>query len=169
MNVQELKTGFWGYQKTGVYRYITDMEEEFAKRLAQVEEERKKEAEDYRRQIQRQEEELEQLRRQCDQLSQSREAIAATLLNAQQFGEDLRQQARQKAQEEELRMEARAAAQSLKLDQYDQQLEQLRQAIGAALEKMEQSVEEVSAQVKQLRQEGEECNLSLFQRKTDDQ
>ena len=33
MRMEELKRGFWGYQKEGVYRCITSMEEEFSARL----------------------------------------------------------------------------------------------------------------------------------------
>ena len=37
MTIKELKTGLFGYQKVGVCQYITDLEEQFAARLAEKE------------------------------------------------------------------------------------------------------------------------------------
>ena len=35
MKLDQLKKGFWGYQKASVYEYITMMEEEFSEKLAE--------------------------------------------------------------------------------------------------------------------------------------
>ena len=37
MQLEELKKGFWGYQKEGVFQYITAREEEFSRRLLEKE------------------------------------------------------------------------------------------------------------------------------------
>ena len=37
MQLDELKKGFWGYQKEGVFQYITAREEEFSRRLLEKE------------------------------------------------------------------------------------------------------------------------------------
>ena len=35
MRIEELKKGFWGFQKDGVFRFIAQQEEAFAQKLAE--------------------------------------------------------------------------------------------------------------------------------------
>ena len=37
MRLDELKKGFWGYQKESVYRYIVSLEEEVSKKIEERE------------------------------------------------------------------------------------------------------------------------------------
>ena len=66
MKLDQLKKGFWGYQKASVYEYITMMEEEFSEKLAEKVTEQKNQEEQYRTQIAALEEELSRVRKELE-------------------------------------------------------------------------------------------------------
>lgn len=104
MTIKELKTGLFGYQKVGVCQYITDLEEQFAAKLAEKEEEARRAAEEYQKRIRALEEELQEARRDSDAQRADQLVIAGTLLEAQRYAGQLRQEAEQAKQEAQDRL-----------------------------------------------------------------
>ncbi len=73
MRVEDLKKGF-GYKKDSVYRLITFMDEEFSKRLMQIEKDNKKH-------ISELEEEIKSLREKNSALNNDLRLLASTINN----------------------------------------------------------------------------------------
>ena len=83
MRMEELKRGFWGYQKEGVYRCITSMEEEFSARLMEKDAALAKLEEQYQARVRELEEALARAQEENRAQSRSQAAISEALLRAQ--------------------------------------------------------------------------------------
>ena len=80
MRMEELKRGFWGYQKEGVYRCITSMEEEFSARLMEKDAALAKLEEQYQARVRELEEALARAQEENRAQSRSQAAISEALL-----------------------------------------------------------------------------------------
>ena len=61
MRIEELKKGFWGFQKDGVFRFIAQQEEAFAQKLAEKDAQMERRSQQDQERIQRLEEENRRL------------------------------------------------------------------------------------------------------------
>ena len=87
MTLDELRSGFFGYQKASVYRYITSLEEQFSFKLVEKDAAAKRAAEQYQEKINQLEQELQAVREQCETQKNEQMVIAHTLLDAQRYAE----------------------------------------------------------------------------------
>ena len=67
MRIEELKKGFWGFQKDGVFRFIAQQEEAFAQKLAEKDAQMERRSQQDQERIQRLEEENRQLQAELEQ------------------------------------------------------------------------------------------------------
>lgn len=162
-----LKSGLFGYQKAGVYQYITQLEEQFSAKLLEKEAEAKSAAEEYQKRIELLEQELRETRQQFEAQRNEQVVIANTLLEAQRYAERLKQEAAQKQQEVQRQLEEETAKQTRALEGYQKQVHQLRESLQAMLEGMDRTAEQLEQRMEQVREDCPEQNLSLFQRKTE--
>ena len=156
MRMEELKRGFWGYQKEGVYRCITSMEEEFSARLMEKDAALAKLEEQYQARVRELEEALARAQEENRAQSRSQAAISEALLRAQDYAQKLREESQR--QEETVRRDiaARAHRQQRELDAYQGELDRLRQTIRTLLEELDSRAGAVQGKLELLRAEAPE-------------
>lgn len=163
MRLEELKKGFWGYQKDAVFQYITQQEDTFAQKLAEKDaqlERTDRQAQDRIRELEQENRtlkgELSCLREQQDQISQA-------ILDARASAETLKAETR--AQEESAREKIRQALEHdlAELARYRERTADLRKAVQAAMEGLEQQAEKMEQQAEELYEAAPKGNLTLFQ------
>ncbi len=152
MTLGELKGGFFGYRKAGVYQYIIELEEQFAAKLEAMGENTRKLEAQYQRRIGQLEQERDEARRQCQLLLQA---------------EEQRQQSEAEQRQEQLRLQEETQQQSQLLAQYRRQVEQMREMFRAMLAEVDGKAEALDKQLERVQEACPEHNLSLFQRKTE--
>lgn len=150
MTLQELKTGLFGYQKAGVYQYITELEEQFSAQML----EREKRIQQYEGRIAELEQHLKTLQ------AREREASPATSPDRPEL-----QEMEVQAAEAQRRLEERVADQDRALARYDQQLRQLRQLFHDMLLEMDGTAEQLEGHLESTKAAGRDRNMSLFRRK----
>ena len=126
MRMDELKKGFWGYKKEGVYRCIVALEEESSQKLAEKEARLVQLEAQSQSRIAELERTLEALREENVSLKANQAAVFSTLLEAQRHAERLREESSRREQraQEELRLQVQRQTQ--KLDTYAAKVQQLR-------------------------------------------
>ena len=163
MRLEELKKGFWGYQKDAVFQYIIQHEGIFTQKLAEKDaqlERIDRQAQDHIRELEQEnrelKEELSRLREQQDQISQA-------ILDARASAEALKAETR--AQEESAQEKIRhALGQDLaELASYLELVTDLRKAIRTAIEGLDQQAEKMEQQAEKLYEAAPKGNLTLFQ------
>ena len=163
MRLEELKRGFWGYQKDAVFQYIIQQEGIFTQKLAEKDaqlERIDRQAQDHIRELEQEnrelKEELSRLREQQDQISQA-------ILDARASAEALKAETR--AQEESAQEKIRQAlGQDLaELASYRERVTDLRKAIRTAIEGLDQQAEKMEQQAEKLYEAAPKGNLTLFQ------
>ena len=110
MDLSNLKSGLFGYNKLAVSNYVSSLESESNQKIQDLQKE-SKEAQDslrgqldalrakYDEDIQKLNEKIEELTQERDLLRRDNDTIAETLLNAEAYAEDLRNKADQRAKE----------------------------------------------------------------------
>lgn len=163
MRLEELKQGFWGYQKDAVFQYITQQEEAFTQKMTEKDallERTDRQAQARIRELEQEnrtlKEELARLREQQDQISQA-------ILDARASAEALKAETR--AQEESAREKLRQALEQdlAELASYRDRVTDLRKAIRTTLEGLEQQAEKIEQQAEELYETAPKGNLTLFQ------
>ena len=157
MKLDQLKKGFWGYKKASVYEYITMMEEEFSEKLAEKVTEQKKQEEEYRTQITSLEKELEEQKK--EQMT-----VAAALMEAVRYKDELQQEAREKMQEERAAWEKKLEEGEKELNGYQKQIAKVREMIQGLLQSMDAKSEEVEMQIQTVKAACPRHNMTLFER-----
>ena len=164
MQLDELKKGFWGYQKEGVFQYITAREEEFSRRLREKEaqadqalqraqtrvQELEQEAVDAWSRVRALEQELQSLREERDALRKQQAMVADALLDARAYAGRLREESM--AREEDARAQLRCALDRdlAELSGYRNKISALRLALQSALEGFDRRSEELERQAEVL-------------------
>ena len=82
MRIEELKKGFWGFQKDGVFRFIAQQEEAFAQKLAEKDAQMERRSQQDQERIQRLEEENRQLQAELERFQKQQDLIAQAILDA---------------------------------------------------------------------------------------
>ena len=100
MKLKELKTGFWGYQKAGVFQYITDLEEQFSARLLEKDRQIQELTRGYQERIASLEEQVKLLQEGRTETEDSPMASSTgELLEAKEYHQEQKQEAPPLAQE----------------------------------------------------------------------
>ena len=113
MKTDELKTGFWGYKKFSVYQYINSLEEQFSAQLLEKDRESRAALEQAQQRVRQLEQEVADLRRQQESRQNEQMLISSTLMEAQRYSEQLKQESNAREQEAQRQMEASARQVSL--------------------------------------------------------
>ena len=163
MQIEELKKGFWGYQKEGVFQYIAAQEETFSQRLMEKDAAAAREAELAQKRIRDLEQENAELRRELKTLREQQERISSTLLDARACAEAMK--AESQAEEEAARAQVRQTLEQdlEQLKTYRGRIERLRVELQALLRETEQKAEALEQKVETVTMAVPEANLSLFQ------
>lgn len=166
MTLSELKSGFFGYRKTSVYQYITSLEEQFSSKLMEQEAQARKDAEQYQQRIQQLEEELAAIREQYETQRSQQLVVADTLLDAQRWAGQLRQEAEEQRQQASQQLEEEVGRQNRELERYRAQVQALREAFRSTLQELDGQAAKLEEQVDETLAAAPDHNLSLFQRRT---
>ena len=86
-------------------------------------------------------------------------------MEAQRYAELLKQETEKREQELQTQLKTAAAKQEHALQQYDAQVQQLREALRAMLQEMDHSAEEMSERIEHTKAAAPERNMLLFSRK----
>lgn len=89
MNVEDLRTGIWGYRKSSVFQYITALENQFSDKMEKMEKEHQNAVADYQEKLQQKDKELQKMQRQLLQQQVYRQALEQI---QQQFQLQIQQQ-----------------------------------------------------------------------------
>ncbi len=100
MKLKELKTCFWGYQKAGVFQYITDLEEQFSARLLEKDQQIQELTRGYQEQIAALEEQVKRLQEGRTETEDGPMAPSpGELLEAKEYDQEQKQEAEPPAQQ----------------------------------------------------------------------
>ncbi len=140
METTTLKSSFFGYSKTSVCEYIARINEEYSKKITDVYAEKDKMQQELRERIAQLEKENEHLRNNHDE-------VAAILLDAKTFADQLHTKA--EAENQKLRAEnkARSDAEIARIHTYQKSINVIQNEIRQLLETMD---EELTKDAKQL-------------------
>ena len=106
MRLDELKKGFWGYQKESVYRYIASLEEETSKKLEEKDVQLKKVEGEIRQRLSELENALGEAQKENEAMRENQMVISATLLEAQRFAELLKEDSFRREREAQAELDA---------------------------------------------------------------
>lgn len=167
MNIDVLKSGFWGYQKAGVLQYITSLEEQFSAKLAEKEQLHQDLLSQAQERIRHLESELETLRRQYEAQTAEHLLISSTLLEAQRHAEEMKAQSEEVARAAQQQLEESVARKNAELACYAGQIQQLREHFRSILQDMDNSAQLLSRSAEGIQMSCPDQNMSLFQRNPD--
>ena len=163
MRLEELKKGFWGYQKDSVFQYITDLANACSQRLQEKDLQAERAAREAQTRVQALEEENRALRAELSRLREQQDQISQAILDARASAEVLKAETR--AQEESAREKIRQALEQdlAELASYRERVTHLRKAIRTTIEGLEQQAEKMEQQAEELYEAAPKGNLTLFQ------
>lgn len=164
MKTEELKTGFWGYQKFSVCQYITSLEEQFSAKLLEKDEESRMLLDKERQRVRQLEEELAELRQKYEAQCNQQQLISSTLVQAQRYAETLKAESEAQQQQAQQRLEEELAQRDQELERYSARLNQLRELFQVVLREMDASTDQLSDALDEARAEAP-GNMTLFCRK----
>lgn len=165
MRMEELKRGFWGYQKESVYRCIASMEEEFSRRLLEKDEKASRAEEQFQARIAELAAELKAAREACEEQRRSHTSISDTLLKAQAYGQQLREETFHQEEETRRDIQRTAERQRAELAAYQEKLERLRGMFRTLLDELDGKAAMLEQQLKAAGDAAPQPTMSLFQRK----
>ena len=140
------------------------MEEEFSEKLAEKVTEQKKQEEEYRTQITSLEEELSRVRKELEEQKQEQMNVAAALMEAVRYKDELQQEAREKMQEERAAWEKKLEEGAKELNGYQKQIAKVREMVQGLLQSMDAKSEEVEMQIQTVKAACPRHNMTLFER-----
>ena len=165
MELEKLKKGFFGYKKESVYQYIASVEEEFSSKLMEKDEQLKKNEELYLSRIHILEEELKDIKRQYEKQKGEQSVVAATLIEAKRFAEQLKKETEAKANEARKQFESDLYKKHQELKRYQEQIVNLRNTIFNVLNDTDGQMESFEEEIKNIKEACPGKNMSLFERK----
>ena len=117
MQIKELKTGFRGYRKESVYRYIASLEEDFSRKLLEKDSQSAKTIAQFEQRIEELETELRALKKENEEQRNRQMMIANTLLEAQAYAARLQAETLRQEQEAQKLIEEEAQKQYQELEE----------------------------------------------------
>ena len=162
MRLEELRKSFRGYREDDVFRYLTELENNYTRRLSEQEERLSREAGEALERIQQLESENRTLREELSRLQEQRDQISQAILDARASAEAMVAESR--AREDSAR---EAVQKSLKrdlseLELYKARISALRGSICDVLEGLRQQSEELIQRLAELEDDSPAGNLILF-------
>ena len=139
-------------------------EEEFSEKLAEKVTEQKKQEEEYRTQITSLEEELSRVRKELEEQKQEQMNVAAALMEAVRYKDELQQEAREKMQEERAAWEKKLEEGAKELNGYQKQIAKVREMVQGLLQSRDAKSEEVEMQIQTVKAACPRHNMTLFER-----
>ena len=163
MRLEELRKGLWGYRRDDVFKFITEMEDEAAKKLAEQGEAASEAENRAIRRAQELEKENRALRSEVDRLRAQQEQISMAILDARASAEALKAETR--AQEEAARAAVRGTMEEelAELRRYAGKLAALREAIRSTHEGLDRAAAEAEERVEAAAAASPAANLTLFE------
>lgn len=163
MRLEELKKGFWGYQKDMVFQFISQQEDAFAQKMAEKDAQLERANEQAQARIHELEQENHMLKEELERLRKQKDQISQAILDARASAETLKAESR--AQEEAARETVQQTMKQdlAELSKYRQKIGDFRTAIQTILKGLEQEAEELEQQAQELYEEAPKGNLTLFQ------
>lgn len=165
MKLDQLKKGLFGYKKSSVYECVAAMEEEFFEKLSAKDAASRSSEEQYQKRIADLEEALRQVREELERRKNEQMEIAATLMEATRYAEALRQKAEEQTRREREAWEQSLAASQKELDQYQAQVANIREVFCSLLRAVEEQSQAFELQVEAVKAACPEHNMTLFERK----
>ena len=167
MELENLKKGLFGYQKTGVYEYIASIEDEFSSKLLEKDQQLKKNEEIYMEKINKLEDELREAKKRIIEQDKGQEMISNTLLEANRFAQMLKKEAQEKHEEENRILLDMVEKQKKEIMKYQTKIDELKNMLHTLLEGMEKDVSVVEKRVEEVKMQCPSQNMSLFERRND--
>lgn len=165
MKTEDLKTGFWGYQKFSVMQYITALEAEYSAKLLEKDQESHRLLEQEKQRVHQLEEELADLRRKYEAQEREQHLISSTLMEAQRYAELMKAQSEERQQAAQQQLEEALELREQAMQRYDARLEQLREQFRSMLREMDEAAEGMSQELAHARAEAPDNNMSMFCRR----
>lgn len=168
MRMEELQTGFWGYQKDGVYKLVASIEESFSAKLMEKDAQHARALQDAQTRIAQLETELRTLREKHQESLKNQGLISNALLDAQAYAQKLRSESEERELRLRCQLEEEAQRQKAQLEEYSRQIGHLRGTILTLLRELDDRSQEVTEQINAISENVPEpnLNLSLFLKKT---
>ncbi len=163
MRIEELKKGFWGFQKDGVFRFIAQQEEGFAQKLAEKDAQMERRSQQDQERIQRLEEENRKLQAELERFQKQQDLIAQAILDARASADALK--AESQAQEAAARETVRLTLdrEMREMERYRENIAALREALHAMTKELDRKADQAEEQVKEVYAAAPMHNLTLFQ------
>ena len=162
MKLEELQKVFLVYKKDGVFRYISELENEYSKKLVEKDVKMSNIELEMKTRIQALEKENDDLRRELDELKGQQDNISMAILDARRSAEEMKERTR--VQEEEARETIRKTLndEMAELERYKNKLYELKKAIKGSLSGLEDQVEELESKVYEIESLSPGNDLTLF-------
>ncbi len=162
MKLESLKKSLFGYKKTSVFAYISSVEEEFSTKLMEKDAQARKNEEQQLLRIRQLEDELRDVRQQLEKQKDEQLRIADTLLDAQRYADSLKKETEEKEESARQRLAESVEVKQRELDEYGEQIRQVRELVCALLNKTDGEARELESHIKTIRDNM--TNMSLFSR-----
>lgn len=144
MQLSDLKEGLFGYRKDSVYQYIAALNESFSQKLQETEQKADEEIARWKKANVELEEELAKFKQESEAYKKIQFSISDSIIDAQNYAEQLKQEAQQKERQRRGELEEQFA-------QRQQQLEQQAAQVEEQIEQRQQQLAQYAAQVEAFR------------------
>lgn len=162
MRLSEIKKGFWGYKKEGINQYIAELEAEVQAKLQEKDEEIRRTEEAARVRVTELEEALRTVREENAALRAEQASIADTLIRAQKYAEQIRQEADEFEREAHARVQAGVDRQRQELEEYAKAADILKEQLHVLLKDTLDKTEDIKRELNILHDKGPDSNLVDF-------
>lgn len=152
MQLSDLKEGLFGYRKDSVYQYIAALNESFAQKLLEAEKRAEDEIARWKKANAELEEALAERKKESEAYKDIQFSISDSIINAQNYAEQLKQETQQKEQLLRGEMEEQIARRQRQLEQHAVQVEEQIAQRQQQLEQYAARVEAFRGQLKALLQ-----------------
>ena len=150
MRIDELKKSIWGYKVSDVCQYLSAVESRHAERIAELQEQAAQAEEQAQKRIGELEAELAALRRENEALLEKRQLTFDTLLAAQAYARQAREETRQHEEEARQKVADEAGRQMSELNDYAAKISKMRDDFRALLEELDGRTADVQMQLQEL-------------------
>lgn len=167
MKLDQLKQGFFGYQKADVCRYITSLEEDYSRQLSELEDAAKVQATEYESRIHQLEQALRESNLRYEVLKQDQMKISSTLQEAEHYAEVLHKKAEAEELHEQEAWQKQLDAKVRELNRYQGQISSLHDLFHTLLRSMEEQTSALLQQAQSIKDACPDHHMALFERKID--
>lgn len=165
MTLEDLKKGFFGYQKADVYQYIASIEQRFSEKIMQKEQQMERAEAQYQERIRQLEAELAEVRKEYAQHQNEQASISAVLLEAQHYAEMLKKQTEEKEKLACRQLEKDLEIRQQEINRYHAQIRSIREMLATLLKGMDEAAEKLENHVEHVLADSPSGNMSLFRHK----